>query len=75
MSLTLVPPKAGRTPNYHIRGSYLGIAVNRSAKTPVKDIARRIKKRIEGEIEQGLYSPSIVVSLGLVARRTPTRFS
>jgi integrase len=59
MPLTLVPPKAGRTPNYHIRGSHLGIAVNRSAKTPVKDIARRIKKRIEEEIEQGLYKPEL----------------
>ena len=57
MPLTLVPPKAGRTPNYHIRGSYLGISVNRSAKTPVKDIAKRIKRRIEEEIEQGIYKP------------------
>jgi integrase len=58
MPLTLVPPKAGRTPNYHIRGSHLGIAVNRSAKTPVKDIAKRLKKRIEEEIEQGIYKPA-----------------
>ena len=57
MPLTLVPPKAGRTPNYHVRGSYLGISINRSAKTPVKDIAKRIKKRIEEEIEQGIYKP------------------
>ena len=55
MPLTLVTPKAGRTPNYHIRGSYLGISVNRSAKTPVKDVAKRIKARIEKEIEQGTY--------------------
>src|ERR1700733_6824194 len=55
MPLTLVPPKAGRTPNYHIRGSYLGIALNRSAKTPVKDIARRLKKQLEQAIEQGSY--------------------
>ena len=57
MPLTLVPPKVGRTPNYHIRGSYLGVAVNRSAKTPVKDIARRLKKRLEEAIEQGIYKP------------------
>lgn len=55
MPLALVPPKAGRTPNYHIRGSYLGIAVNRSAKTADRAIARRLKKRIETEIEQGCY--------------------
>ena len=57
MPLTLVPPKAGRTPNYHIRGTYLGVAVNRSAKTPVKDIARRLKKQLEEAIEQGIYNP------------------
>jgi integrase len=55
MPLTLVPPKTGRTPNYHIRGSYLGISVNRSAKTPVKEVAKRIKARIEREIELGAY--------------------
>jgi integrase len=60
MPLTLVPPKAGRTPNYHIRGSYLGISVNRSAKTPVKDVGKRIKARIEKEIEQGTYKPADV---------------
>jgi integrase len=60
MPLKLVPPTVGRTPNYHIRGTYLGVAVNRSAKTCIKDIAKRIKKRIEEEIEQGLYKPAAV---------------
>jgi integrase len=57
MPITLVPPNARRTPNYHIRGNYLGISVNRSAKTPIKDIAKRIKRRIEEEIERGIYKP------------------
>jgi integrase len=60
MALKLVPPKAGRTPNYHIRGTHLGIAVNRSAKTPDGRIAKKEKKRIEDLIEHGLYEPKPV---------------
>jgi integrase len=58
MPLTLVPPKAGRTPNYHIRGTYLGVAVNRSAGTSEKRLAAKIKRRIEDEIERGAYAPA-----------------
>jgi integrase len=60
MPLTLVPPKAGRTPNYHIRGTYLGIAVNRSAGTSEKRLAGKIRRRIEDEIERGAYTPAQV---------------
>jgi integrase len=58
MPLTLVPPKPGRTPNYHIRGTYLRVAVNRSAGTPDRRLATKIKKRIEQEIESGIHAPS-----------------
>jgi integrase len=58
MPLTIVPPKAGRTPNYHIRGRYLGVAINRSAGTPDRRLAVKIKRRIEQEIEAGTYTPS-----------------
>jgi len=55
MPLTLVPPKPGRTPNYHIRGTYLRVAVNRSAGTPDKRLAQKIKAGIEDQIERGVY--------------------
>ena len=58
MPLSIVPPKPGRTPNYHIRGTYLGIAVNRSAGTPDRRLATKFKKRIEQEIESGIHTPS-----------------
>jgi integrase len=58
MPLTIVPPKAGRTPNYHIRGTYLGIPINRSAGTPYRRLAARIKRQIEQEIETGTYTAS-----------------
>lgn len=57
MPLKLVPPKAGRTPFYHIRGSHLGVAVNRSARTSTKSVATRLKKAYETDIERGAYQP------------------
>jgi integrase len=57
MPLSLVPPKAGRTPNWHVRGAYLGVNVNRSAGTPEKRIALKFKRLIQMAIEQGSYKP------------------
>jgi integrase len=58
MPLTLVPPKPGRTPNYHIRGTYLGVTINRSTRTPDRRLAVKLKKQIEKEIETGALTPS-----------------
>jgi integrase len=55
MPLTIVPPKPGRTPNYHVRGTYLRVAVNRSAGTPDRRLAAKIKRQIEQEIETGTF--------------------
>lgn len=68
MPLTLVPPKPGRTPNYHIRGRYLRVSVNRSAGTPDRRLATKIKKRIEQEIEAGSHAPSGGLPFGDTAR-------
>jgi hypothetical protein len=56
MPLTLVPPKPGRTPNYHIRGTYLGVPINRSAGTADKKLALKFKKQIERDIEAGTFA-------------------
>ena len=56
MPLTLRPPRPPKSPNYEIRGTYLGVAVERSARTADKKLATRIKKQIEREIEAGLLT-------------------
>ena len=56
MPLKLVPPRAGKTPFWSIRGTHIGVYVDRSAKTPRKAVATRIKRDIEGAIERGEYS-------------------
>ena len=55
MPLKVIPPRAGKTPNYSIRGTYLGIAVDRSAGTPKKAVAERQLKKLEAAIERSEY--------------------
>lgn len=53
MPLKLVPPKPGRTPNWRIRGTYLGVGINESARTGREHIARALLRKREREIERG----------------------
>jgi integrase len=55
MPIKLYPPRAGKTPNWTIRGTYLGIAVDRSAGTPKKAVAEGQRKNLESQIERGEY--------------------
>jgi integrase len=52
MPLKLRPPRAGKTPNYEIRGSYLGIRVEVSSGTAKRSVAFAQLKRIEKCIEE-----------------------
>jgi len=58
MPLKLVSPRPGKTPNWSIRGTYLGVRVDRSAGTPRQSLAQREKRRIEQQIEAGRYDPA-----------------
>src|SRR6476660_2435448 len=55
MPLKVRPPRAGKTPNYSIRGTYLGVTVDRSAGTPKKAIAEQQRRKLETAIERGEY--------------------
>jgi integrase len=55
MPLYLRPPH--KSPNWSIRGTYLGISVERSAGTPKKAVAEQQRKKLEGQIERGEYPP------------------
>lgn len=54
MPLKLVPPKAGRTPYWWIRGTYLGCYCERSAGTSDKRLAAQILRKLERDIERGV---------------------
>ena len=60
--MPLRPPRPGKTPNYEIRGTYLGVAVERSAGTPDKKIAQRQLREIMRAIEHGEFGQQAVVA-------------
>lgn len=60
MPLWLQPPRKDKTPNFSIRGQYLGVRVEQSARTPKQSVARKVLKQIEAAIERGEYpAPTI----------------
>lgn len=56
MPLKLYPPRKGKTPFYAVRGTYLGIAVDRSTKTDKRAIAIKVLRKIERDIEGGSFA-------------------
>lgn len=55
MPLKLVPPRKGRSPNFTIRGTYLGLYVDKTAGTPRRSAAHSALKKLEAAIEDGSY--------------------
>ena len=55
MPLALRPPRPGKTPNYEIRGTYLGVRVEQSAGTDERKIALQQLKRLKRQIERGEF--------------------
>lgn len=55
MPLKLVPPQP-KTPNYYIRGTYLGIYVEESTGTGRRELAEQLLRRKRTEIECGALS-------------------
>ncbi|MBN7755440.1 site-specific integrase [Nitratireductor aquimarinus] len=53
MPLKLIPPKPGKTPNYYIRGTYLGQYVEESTGTPNKTVASALLRSKREAIERG----------------------
>lgn len=64
MPWKLVPPRAGKTPYWYVRGHYLGISLDKSTGTPDRQAALRILKTWRGQAERGEFS---------VQPRTPAR--
>ena len=58
MPLRLVPPRDGKSPNYSIRGTYLGIAIDRTAGTSQRKLAARVLAKLKDDIEAGRLAPA-----------------
>ena len=59
MPLKLKPPRPGKTPFYYVRGTYLGIRLDRSTQTSEARAATVIFKRWKSEIERGEYRHAV----------------
>lgn len=53
MPLKLVPPAEGRSPNWRIRGTYLGVYVDRSAGSGERRVAAQFLASLKARIERG----------------------
>lgn len=56
MPIKLIAPKAGRSPYWQVRGTYLGQYVERSTKTGDRKTAARLLSLWREEIERGAYA-------------------
>src|SRR5262245_41741091 len=56
MPIKLVPPREGKSPNWTVRGTYLGQSVDRSTPTTKRVAALQVLKQIERQIERGEFS-------------------
>lgn len=52
MSLRIVPPRAGKSPFWTVRGTFAGRSIDASTKTRDKEIAEQFKARLEIELAQ-----------------------
>jgi integrase len=57
MPLKLVPPRAGKSPNYRIRGTYYGVPIDCTAGTPDRSKASKALAKLKADIESGAYAP------------------
>jgi hypothetical protein len=53
MPLKLIAPTPGRSPFYKVRGTHLGVYLDRSTKTAEQATARRLLAKWKDEIERG----------------------
>ena len=56
MPLKLIPPRKGKSPHWSIRGTYLGVYVNRSTKAGKRTVAAKVLAQITDDIERGEFA-------------------
>jgi integrase len=56
MPLKLIAPRQGKSPNWTIRGTYIGVRVDQTTGTPDERFAKKILAKIRDEIERGAFA-------------------
>lgn len=70
MPLKLKAPRKGKSPNWSIRGTYLGIGVDKSCGTPRRSLALKRLRELEGAIERGEYPAKAEAHRGGLGEKT-----
>lgn len=64
MPLKIIEPRKGKTPNLSIRGTYLGVYVDKSCGTDRRSVAREQLAELRGKIERREYPAPAIQSAG-----------
>lgn len=56
MPIKLVPPRAGKSPNWTLRGTHLGVRVDQTTGTSDKRTATKALAKVKDDIERGAFS-------------------
>jgi integrase len=56
MPLKLIPPRAGKSPNWTIRGTHHGVAVDKTSGASNRADAARILAKVKSEIDSGVFA-------------------
>jgi integrase len=67
MPFKLVPPRAGKTPYWSVRGTYLGCYVNRSSGSREKAFAEKFLTKLKRDAERGVLSGPKAVGFAAAA--------
>lgn len=55
MPFKLVPPRKGKSPNWSIRGTYLGHYIDRSVGSPERRVAQQALRKLKEDVERGEF--------------------
>lgn len=59
MPLKLIKPREGASKYWRVRGSYLGVSIDRSTKATERSVAAKVLKEFEAEIERGRFKKNV----------------
>lgn len=59
MPLKLVEPRAGVSKFWRVRGTYLGVSINRSTEATSRALANKVLKKYESEIERNCFKKPV----------------
>jgi hypothetical protein len=67
MPLKLFPPRPPKNASWTIRGTHIGVRINRSSGARQRSFAEKVRKKLERDIESGALTGKIETGFGAAA--------